>query len=91
MRRERSNVSGSWGSGSSPAQEKAQAARVAAFRRRRPAEPAARALDTLRRETAAGRNVMGPLLAALRAGVTLGEVAGLWRELFGEHTPSRAF
>ncbi len=83
--------SGTRGQRISPAQEKAQAARVAAFRRRRPAEPAARALDTLRRETEAGRNVMGPLLAALRAGVTLGEVAGLWRELFGEHTPSRAF
>jgi methylmalonyl-CoA mutase N-terminal domain/subunit len=75
----------------SPAQEKAQAARVAAFRRCRPADPAARALDELRKETEAGHNVMPPLLSALRAGATLGEVAALWRELFGEHPPSRAF
>jgi methylmalonyl-CoA mutase, N-terminal domain len=49
------------------------------------------ALDALRRETEAGRNVMPPLLVALRAGATLGEVAGQWREIFGEYTPSRAF
>ncbi|MHB1435513.1 MAG: acyl-CoA mutase large subunit family protein [Thermoplasmata archaeon] len=83
--------SGTRGQRISPAQEKAQAARVAAFRRSRPTGPVAEALQGLRRETEAGANVMPSLLAALRAGATLGEVAELWRELFGEHTPSRAF
>ncbi len=83
--------SGTRGQRISPAQERAQAARVAAFRTSRPIGPWDAALATLRRETEAGGNVMPPLLAALRAGATLGEVAQLWRELFGEHTPSRAF
>ena len=37
-------------------------------------------------------NLVLPLvLAAIRGNVTLGEIAGAWREEFGEHKPSRAF
>jgi methylmalonyl-CoA mutase N-terminal domain/subunit len=71
--------------------ELAQKRRLAAWKSDRDATAAREALDGLRRETDAGRNVMPPLLVALKAGATLGEVAGLWREIFGEYTPSRAF
>ncbi|MCI4350301.1 MAG: methylmalonyl-CoA mutase family protein [Thermoplasmata archaeon] len=68
-----------------------QKRRLATWKSERNASATADALATLRRDTEAGKNVMSPLLAALRAGATLGEVAGQWREIFGEYTPSRAF
>jgi methylmalonyl-CoA mutase N-terminal domain/subunit len=75
----------------SPAQEAAQRKRVASWRRRRDGPATQGALDELRRLTEAGGNVMPPTLAAVRAGATLGEIAGVWRSLFGEYRPGPTF
>ncbi len=74
-----------------PALEDRQVRSVARFRSHRDARKADRALRELIRATEAGSNVMLPVLAAVRADATLGEIAGAWREIFGEHRPSRAF
>jgi methylmalonyl-CoA mutase N-terminal domain/subunit len=52
-------------------------------RRRDPAAHAA-AVDRLRSDTTDGRNVMPALIDATRAGATVGEMAGVFREVFGE-------
>ncbi len=44
----------------------------------------ASAMQRLRDETAAGANVMPPLLEAARAGATVGEMADVFRQEFGE-------
>jgi methylmalonyl-CoA mutase, N-terminal domain len=74
-----------------PEQETRQVARVRRWRRQRDAARARDALDTLRAGTAKGQNVMPLVLAAIVQGSTLGEISDVWRELFGEHRPSRAF
>ncbi|HEV2449948.1 MAG TPA: methylmalonyl-CoA mutase family protein, partial [Thermoplasmata archaeon] len=74
-----------------PEQESEQVRRVRSLREHRDAARVSSRLDELRRATRAGENVMAPLLEALRARASLGEVAGLWREEFGEYTPSRAY
>ena len=73
------------------AQELAQRRRVVGWRARRDAAATRTALDALRSATDRGENVMPPTIAAVRAGATLGEVADVWRSLFGEHRPSTAF
>jgi methylmalonyl-CoA mutase N-terminal domain/subunit len=75
----------------SPELERTQRRDLAAWKSGRDAKKTRTALDTLCRETERGSNVMPPLLAAVRAGATLGEVAELWRELFGEYRPPRTF
>ena len=75
----------------SPREEARQVARVRAWRRARDSAKVDAALRTLARETSAGRNVMPAVLSAVTAGATLGEVADVWRSLFGEEPPSRAF
>jgi methylmalonyl-CoA mutase N-terminal domain/subunit len=75
----------------SPELERAQRRDLAAWKRDRDTAKSRTALDALRHETEAGRNVMLPLLEAVKAGATLGEVAGVWRDLFGEYKPSRSF
>lgn len=72
-------------------EEARQKARVRAWRRSRDAAAATSAVDRLRRTTADGGNVLPDVLAAVVAGVTLGEISDLWRELFGEAKPSTAF
>ncbi|HTT26609.1 MAG TPA: methylmalonyl-CoA mutase family protein [Thermoplasmata archaeon] len=75
----------------SPKLELAQRRRVARWRSTRDAPAAAAALDRLGAATDRGENVLPPTLAAVRAGVTLGEIADLWRGRFGEYRPSTAF
>jgi len=75
----------------SPAEEARQAARVRRWRASRDAAAAAQALDRLGRTTDDGGNVMPDVLAAVRAGCTLGEIADRWRRSFGEQPPSRSF
>jgi methylmalonyl-CoA mutase N-terminal domain/subunit len=57
-------------------------ARVAARDQRRHAD----ALSRLADDTRAGRNVMPALIDAARAEATVGEMADVFRELFGEFT-----
>ena len=72
-------------------EEVRQVARLRAWRRQRDAAAAEAALAALERSTAAGENVLPGVLAAVRAGGTLGEIADLWRRQFGEQPPSTAF
>ena len=75
----------------SPDLERDQKRELARWRADRDAKKRGAAMATLEKETVAGHNVMPPLLAAVRAGATLGEVAELWRGLFGEYRPPRTF
>ncbi|MHB8352157.1 MAG: acyl-CoA mutase large subunit family protein [Thermoplasmata archaeon] len=74
-----------------PEQERAQVTRVRRFKSQRDRPRADTALAQLGRATAKGENVMPALLGALIARATLGEVAELWRQRFGEHPASRTF
>jgi methylmalonyl-CoA mutase, N-terminal domain len=74
-----------------PEQEARQIARVHRWRRQRDEERARAALDALRAGTSKGENVLPLVLTAIVRGSTLGEISDVWRELFGEHRPSRAF
>jgi methylmalonyl-CoA mutase, N-terminal domain len=73
------------------ARETRQRRRVTDWRTRRDAGRAQEAIDELRKVTEAGGNVLPPVLAAVRAGSTLGEIADTWRALFGEYRPPRSF
>jgi methylmalonyl-CoA mutase N-terminal domain/subunit len=75
----------------SPTEEARQVARVRAWRRARDPKRVEEVLDRLRRSTSAGENVMPSVLAAVTSGATLGEIADVWRSLFGEEPPSRTF
>jgi methylmalonyl-CoA mutase, N-terminal domain len=73
------------------AEERQQIARVRAWRRARDGPATWTALDRLENATRAGENVMPHVLAAVRAGATLGEIADTWRGLFGEQSASHSF
>ncbi len=74
-----------------PAEERAQVGGLRRWRRERDARATEAALAALARATDGGENVMPHVLASVRAGATLGEVADVWRRSFGEQAPSRAF
>ncbi len=68
--------------------EAEQVARVRAVRERRDAEAAARCLDEVERAAKTGANLMPPILEAVTAYATLGEVASRLRDVFGEYRTS---
>jgi len=68
-----------------PQAEQEQIARLAAFRAGRSAERAGGALAELERAARDDRNLMPGILAAVRAGATLGEIADSLRAVYGEH------
>jgi methylmalonyl-CoA mutase N-terminal domain/subunit len=74
-----------------PTEERRQVARVRRWRERRAQPKATAALERLSAATQAGENVMPYVLNAVTAGCTLGEIADVWRTLFGEQSASRAF
>ncbi|MCI4368173.1 MAG: methylmalonyl-CoA mutase family protein [Thermoplasmata archaeon] len=88
---ERNGAAGAKGFRVDPALESEQVKRIASFRRSRDGEKVSYRLMELQRATLRGENVLPAVLAAVTDGATLGEIAGLWRELFGEYQPSRAF
>jgi methylmalonyl-CoA mutase N-terminal domain/subunit len=65
--------------------ERKQVAGIRAVRERRDARTAAEALDRVRRAASSDDNLMYPILDAVRAHVTLGEIADVFRQTFGEH------
>jgi methylmalonyl-CoA mutase, N-terminal domain len=80
------------GDRSGPAErERKQRARLAKWKRERDATQVARSLAVLEEATRQGKNVLPPVLDAVKSGATLGEIAEIWRTLFGEHRASRAF
>ncbi|KAB2959828.1 MAG: methylmalonyl-CoA mutase [Thermoanaerobaculia bacterium] len=68
-----------------PLAEQEQVARLAAFRAARDSERAGDALAELERAARDDRNLMPGILAAVRAGATLGEIADTLRAVYGEH------
>jgi methylmalonyl-CoA mutase, N-terminal domain len=75
---------------SDPTLEHKQVERVKAHRAQRPPAGAASALGTLRADAATDANLMPSIIAAARAGVTVGEMCDALREAWGtwRETPS---
>jgi methylmalonyl-CoA mutase N-terminal domain/subunit len=68
-----------------PALEERQAARVKELRARRSASAAKQAVDAVRAAAKGKDNLMPPILAAVKAQATLGEISDALREAFGEY------
>jgi (2R)-ethylmalonyl-CoA mutase len=68
-----------------PKVEEDQIARLQAWRQSRDATQVAAALEQLRADAAAGRNIMPASIAAAKAGATTGEWSGVLRAVHGEY------
>jgi len=68
-----------------PALEGRQVTRLRAFRARRDGTASKRALDAVRAAAKGKENLMPPILAAVKAQATLGEISDALREVFGEY------
>jgi methylmalonyl-CoA mutase N-terminal domain/subunit len=68
-----------------PRVEKEQRKRLAALRKRRDGRAVRAALDDLAGACSGSGNVMTPILAAVRAYATLGEISDMMRSVFGTH------
>ncbi|MBP7001204.1 protein meaA [Amaricoccus sp.] len=68
-----------------PGVEAEQIARLGEWRAARDAGAVAAALEALKAAARSGENVMGPSIAAAKAGVTTGEWGAAMREVFGEY------
>jgi methylmalonyl-CoA mutase, N-terminal domain len=64
-----------------------QVERLRAFRARRDPDAVAVAIETLRTAATGDGELMAVILAAVRAEVTLGEICGAFRDVFGEYRP----
>jgi methylmalonyl-CoA mutase, N-terminal domain len=71
-----------------PELERAQCERLAALRTRRDAAEHARALRALGDAAAGADNLVGPILGAVKALATVGEIADVLRARFGEYQPA---
>jgi methylmalonyl-CoA mutase N-terminal domain/subunit len=71
-----------------PSLEALQVARLARLRTARDAASARRALDAVGAAARGTANLLPPILAAIKARATLGEVADTLRAAFGEYRPS---
>jgi methylmalonyl-CoA mutase, N-terminal domain len=70
-----------------PEVEREQVERLRAFRSRREPGAAGRALEEVERSAKGGANLMPPILAAVEAEATLGEISDRLRKVFGEYRP----
>ncbi len=68
-----------------PALEREQVQRLQEFRKRRDAAAVESALGALRAAARSSDNLMPPIVEAVDAGVTLGEISDALREVFGEY------
>ncbi|MGE5182317.1 MAG: methylmalonyl-CoA mutase [Acidobacteriota bacterium] len=71
-----------------PELERAQCARVASLRARRDAAEHARALQALADAAAGTDNLLPPIVGAVKAMATVGEIADVLRQRFGEYHPA---
>lgn len=62
-----------------------QIAKLEALRTRRDGTDVARRLDELRAACRGDENTMPATIAAVKAFATIGEIAAVWREVFGEY------
>ena len=67
------------------------AERLAKLRARRDADRARRALDAVDGAARGDANLLVPILEAIEASVTLGEICDALRAVFGVHQPSVTF
>jgi methylmalonyl-CoA mutase N-terminal domain/subunit len=74
-----------------PRVAEAQVARLRRLRRERPPGAAEQAVARLRDAARGRENLMPPILEAVRAYATLGEMAGALRDVWGEHKEPTAF
>jgi methylmalonyl-CoA mutase N-terminal domain/subunit len=74
-----------------PSAEARQAERVARLRRERDADRTARALDAVEAAARGRDNLLPPILDAVRAAATVGEIADRLRAVFGTHRPPTGF
>ena len=65
--------------------EAAQREKVKAFKAGRDAAAVAKAIEAVRSAAVEDRNLMPPILDAVRVGVTVGEVSDVYRNVFGEY------
>jgi methylmalonyl-CoA mutase N-terminal domain/subunit len=72
-----------------PALERAQVERVQALRARRDAAEHTRALRALADAAAGSANLLPPIVGAVKALATVGEIADVLRARFGEYQPAR--
>ena len=63
---------------------------MARLREQRDGVAADQALAVLERAAAGDDNLMPPIVAAVDAGATLGEICGALRRVFGEYRPASA-
>jgi methylmalonyl-CoA mutase N-terminal domain/subunit len=68
----------------------AQRERLAVARRERDPHAVAQSLAALRTAAAGTDNLMPPIIAAVKAYATLGEICGVLREVFGDYQPPAA-
>jgi methylmalonyl-CoA mutase N-terminal domain/subunit len=71
-----------------PAFEAAQRARLAETRAKRDGSKTRAALDAVAHAAKGNDNLIPPILAAVKARATLGEIADVLRNIFGEYLPS---
>ncbi|QHE83699.1 acyl-CoA mutase large subunit family protein [Hydrogenophaga sp. BPS33] len=70
-----------------PTAAERQVAKLQAVRARRDAQAVEHGLARLKADCAAGANVMPALLECVKAYATIGEIADVWREVFGVYVP----
>ena len=73
-----------------PSLEPAQVERLRALRARRDAAPVGRARERIASAARGDANLMPPILEAVRAYATVGEICDALRTVFGEHRPAGA-
>ncbi|HEY7375702.1 MAG TPA: methylmalonyl-CoA mutase family protein, partial [Polyangia bacterium] len=71
-----------------PAFEAAQVGRIAEIRAKRDGSKTRAALDALAQAARGTDNLLPPILAAVKTRATLGEIADVLRNIFGEYRPS---
>ncbi|MFB6138031.1 MAG: methylmalonyl-CoA mutase [Halobacteriaceae archaeon] len=77
------------GAGATAAEEQAQVERLERVRAERDDAAVEAALADVRAAAAGDANVVSPILDAVRAEATVGEICDVLRETFGEHDPRR--
>jgi methylmalonyl-CoA mutase, N-terminal domain len=70
-----------------PGAAERQVAKLKDVRARRDADAVQRTLAKLREDAKAGKNVMPAILEAVKAYATIGEIADVWREVYGVYVP----
>lgn len=74
-----------------PEVERVQRERLAALRARRDQRRVQKTLDNIRDAAKGTANLYEPILEAVRAYATVGEITGVLREVFGEYRPTDVF